>query len=220
MPASESSSDPEQPTSESSLLRDTEEHSSTRPEWDPTRYGRVEQSVLKPPGLDGVAGPARNALVGVLARIAPNDLEVHQALEDLRSMIEETVRREVRTLAKEMNANFEAIEARFEAKFEAGFKVIEARLEAVESQLKMMRWMMSVMITLNLAVLALLVGNLFYDRPSGTPIMLPPGTTLQVPAGTVTAQPVGSVRVTDPTEPAQPVGTAAATDPPADQTAP
>ena len=58
----------------------------------------AEQSVLKSSASADAEGRSRGGLVDLMARISPDSVEVHEAWMDLRSMIEEVVRREFQWL--------------------------------------------------------------------------------------------------------------------------
>ena len=71
----------------------------------------AEQSVLEPLATAVAEGRPRGGLVALLSRISPDPLAVHNAWEDLRSMIEEVVQREVQSLEKRIGAEIRAEEA-------------------------------------------------------------------------------------------------------------
>ena len=105
------------------------------------------------PEFEATESRYRNGLVGILSRVASNTLEVNHAVEDLRAMIEETVRREIGVFRKEMNVKFESLRGEIRAlrkEMEAGFR-------AIERELTVLRWMMGAMITLLIVVFVLVV---------------------------------------------------------------
>lgn len=212
MSASESKSTSERSSSEVTQREDGENRDATRPAGESPGSGQVAQSVPVVPGIEATESRYRNGLIGILSRVTSNPFEVNHAVEDLRSMIEETVRREVGVLRKEMDA---------------GFKAVEARFKAIESQLTMVRWMLGAVFTMLAAVLAALVALIVIvvnlassvDR-SGTPLPPPPSATVQAPAKTETVPPTGAVPGRESSAVAAPGGTAVTADPPADQTTP
>ena len=219
MAASESGSTSERSSSESTQREDGENRDPTRPAGESPGSVQVEQSVAAVPGIEATESRYRNGLIRILSLVTPDSFAVNHAVEDLRSMIEETVRREVGVLRKEMDAGFKAVEARF--------KAVEARFKAIESQLTMVRWMLGAVFTMLAAVLAALVALIVIvvnlassvDR-SGTPLPPPPSATVQAPAKTETVPPTGAGPGRESSAVAAPGGTAVTADPPADQTAP
>ena len=207
MATSESGSMSERSPNESTQREDGENRDPTRPAGESPGSVQVEQSVAAVPGIEATESRYRNGLIRILSLVTPDSFAVNHAVEDLRAMIEETVRREVGVLRKEMDAGFKASDAQF----------------------KMIRWMLGAVFTMLAAVLTALVALIVIvvnlasslDR-SGTPPPPPPppSATVQVPARTQTVPPTGAVP--DPEDPAitAPGGTALTADPPADQTTP
>ena len=189
-----------------------ENREATRPAGESPVSGQVEQSVPAVPEVEATESRYRTGLVRMLSRVTSDPLEVYHAMENLRAMIEETVRREIGTLRREVNA---------------GFKSIEARIESLESQFKMYRSLIVAVITLLVALITMvaalivLVVNLVAsaDR-SGTPLPSPPSATVQAPARTETVSPTGAVPGSEAPALAAPGGTAVTADQPADQSTP
>ena len=222
MPKSGSSSVSEKSAAESAQRRDSKDHGSERSEKETPPSGQFEQSILEPPPLETPESPYPGGLVSLLSQVTPDSFEVNRALEDLRSMIERTVRREVGWLAKVISAKLEAFgsklearDVRSEARSEARFAANEARLESLESQFRMIRWMLGLMFAMLLAVLVLLVT----ERRSTAPLPLPRDAAVQVPVGTETSQPRGAP-VHEATELSGPAETSDGSEAPADSTVP
>ena len=109
MPESESSSTPEQPPSESTQRGDSEQPDATRPAGESSGSGQVEQSVAAAPEFEATETRYPDGLVGFLGRVASDPFEVNHAVEDLRAMIEATVRREIGVFRREVNVKFESL---------------------------------------------------------------------------------------------------------------
>ena len=153
MPRSESSSDPEQSAAESSQRHDSEGHRSECPEKETPRLGQCEQSIAEPPPLEIPESPYPDGLVRLLSHVLPDSFEVNRALENLRLMIERTVWREMDWLAREIGAKLEASEAKSEARSAAN----EAGLASLESEFKMICWLLGLNIAMLVAILVLLL---------------------------------------------------------------
>ena len=95
-------------------------------------------------------------------------------MEDLKAIIKESIQGAFEAICKEINPEFETVEAKFEptdakfatieakfeptdAKFEAFRTEMNAGFNALESQLTTLCWMMGAIITLLVAALAALV---------------------------------------------------------------
>ncbi len=109
MTESESSSTPEQPPSESTQRGDSEQPDATRPAGESSGSGQVEQSVAAAPEFEATETRYPDGLVGFLGRVASDPFEVNHAVEDLRAMIEATVRREIGVFRREVNVKFESL---------------------------------------------------------------------------------------------------------------
>ena len=219
MPRSESSSDPEQSAAESSHRRESEDHGSECSEKETPRLGQFEQSIAEPSPLDIPESPYPDGLVGLLSQVTPDSFEANRALEDLRLMIERTVRREIDWLAREIGAQLEAFGAKSEAreaKSEVRFAAIESRLESLESQFRMIRWMLGLNIAMLIAILVLLLS----ESRSPTSHPLPRGDAVQAPAETETAQSPGDTPVSETTEISSPTANSDGSEAPADHTVP
>lgn len=118
-----------------------------------SRLGQFEQSIAEPPQLDIPESLYPDGLVRLLSHVLPDSLEVNRALENLRLMIERTVWREMDWLAREIGAKLEASEAKSEARSAAN----EAGLASLESEFKMIRWLLGLNIAMLVAILVLLL---------------------------------------------------------------
>ena len=90
----------------------------------------AEQSVLKSSAPADAEGRSRGGLVDLMARISPEPVEVHEAWMDLRSMIEEVVRRE-----------FQWLEARIAAKLDG----VKSELKALRAECVKMWWLLGIL---------------------------------------------------------------------------
>lgn len=91
----------------------------------------AEQSVLEPVATPVAEGRPRGGLVSLLSRISTDPLVVHDAWQDLCSMIEEVVGREIRALEKRIGAEIRAVEANVMSKVSA----VMSKVGAVEAKL-------------------------------------------------------------------------------------
>ena len=92
----------------------------------------AEQSVLEPVVTAVAEGRPRGGLVTLLSRISTDPLAVHNAWEDLRSMIEEVVQREVQALEKRIGVEIRAVESKLRSEIGG----VAAKLSGVESKLR------------------------------------------------------------------------------------
>ena len=194
----------------------------------------AEQSVLDPTAA-GVEERPRGRLVDLLGRISTGPLDVHEAWEDLRSMIEGVVGREFRRLEERMEAKFRRLEERMEAKFrrleermEAKVRRLEERMEAkfdaLQSEFAVMRWMVGVLIALVIALLALIITIFIFvasdwmnSRPASHPVEQVEQTrdeTLATPGRAVSEEPPASASGADLGTDAESAGSPADADPP------
>ena len=172
----------------------------------------AEQSVLDPTAAVVEERP-RGRLVDLLGRISTGPLDVHEAWEDLRSMIEGVVGREFRRLEERMEAKFRRLEERMEAKF-----------DALQSEFAVMRWMVGVLIALVIALLALIITIFIFvasdwmnSRPASHPVEQVEQTrdeTLATPGRAVSEEPPASASGADLGTDAESAGSPADADPP------
>lgn len=161
----------------------------------------AEQSVLDPTAAVVEERP-RGRLVDLLGRISTGPLDVHEAWEDLRSMIEGVVGREVRRLEERM----------------------EAKFDALQSEFAVMRWMVGVLIALVIALLALIITIFIFvasdwmnSRPASHPVEQVEQTrdeTLATPGRAVSEEPPASASGADLGTDAESAGSPADADPP------
>ena len=163
--------------------QDAGNRDATRPAEASPDSGQIEQSVLVAPEFEATESRYRAGLVRALSRLTPDAFEVNQAVEDLRALIEGAVRREVGALRREMNVRLEAFGAMFDAKFEAKF-------DALQFQIKMMRWVLGIVVVMQIATFGMMYRLVFVEDRSRTPP--PPSPTLQAPAGTEAAPTTGT----------------------------
>lgn len=216
MPKSEPSSVPQQSATEPSQLRESEGHRSGRSEKEPPRSGQFEQSIAEPPPLEPPESPYLDGLVGLLSQVSSDSFVVNRALEDLRLLIERIVRREVGWFARVISAKLEAREAKSEARSEARFAAIESKLDSLESQFRMIRWLLGLIFGMLIAILVLLLS----ENRSPRSVPPPRGEAVQAPAETETAQPPSDMPVRETTELASPTGNSDGSEAPADETVP
>ena len=241
MAESESSPTSKQSSPESTQRGDGEHRDTTRPAGESPPSGQVEQSVAAVQEVEAPESRYQAGLVGILSQMTSDPLEVHHAVEDLRGLIEATVRREIgvlrremhvmfesfrremdgkfESLRREMNGKFEAIEARFKG-IEDRFKGIEDRFKGIESQLTMIRWMLGAIITLLVALIIVVFDMARSDDRSGTPLPQPQSVTVQAPTKTETVAPTGATPSNEASTLAAPGEPSVSEDLPADQPAP
>ena len=206
---------------------DSGNRGATEPAGESPGSGQVEQSVPVTTDFKATESRLPTGLTHFLSRVASDPFEVSHAVEDLRTLIEETVRREVGGLRNEVEVRFEALDKQVEVRFEALDKRVEVRFEALESKFQTLNRVMGVVISLLVALLAsvialivLVVTMVLSEDRSGATLPPPPTPTVQAPAETEVAPPPGAVLGTEvpalgaPGEPSHPA------DPPADQPTP
>ena len=183
----------------------------------------AEQSVLDPTAAVVEERP-RGRLVDLLGRISTGPLDVHEAWEDLRSMIEGVVGREFRRLEERMEAKFRRLEERMEAKVRRLEERMEAKFDALQSEFAVMRWMVGVLIALVIALLALIITIFIFvasdwmnSRPASHPVEQVEQTrdeTLATPGRAVSEEPPASASGADLGTDAESAGSPADADPP------
>ena len=213
MPVSEPEriSDSETLGDEASPRGQSEEPGRASPETESGSSAAVRQRIYEPSELDVAEGRRRGVLAGLLARISTDPVEVHDAWEDLRSLIQEIVRREVRTLEKTMSAKIDVVRSEMQS--------LRSEMQSLRSEFAAMRWMIGVLIALVVALIALVVGSLLYSGPDGLPVERSRGATLQMPAAGVSEQSPGIASGAVLEKADEPAGTPAEADPSADRNA-
>lgn len=169
----QSSSTPKQSSSESEPRGDSGNRGATETAGKSLGSGQVDQSVATAREFEASEGHPRTGLVRISSQVTASPFELNHSVKDLRALIEATARREIWVLRKEV--------------------------EALQSEFKMVRWMLGAVITLLVALLASQVALfvlLVNMAPSvgrlGTPLPPPRSPTVQVPAETETVPPTGT----------------------------
>ena len=109
--------------------------------------------------------PKHDALLRLFAKIEQDPITVHEALEDIRAVSGENIRKDIEGLEIRMTARFDTtdaridtIDARFDtidARFDAlrtwvtaRFDTTDARLDGLQREISSLRWMIGVGFTL------------------------------------------------------------------------
>ena len=109
--------------------------------------------------------PKHDALLRLFAKIEQDPITVHEALEDIRAVSGENIRKDIEGLETRMTARFDTtdaridtIDARFDtidARFDAlrtwvtaRFDTTDARLDGLQREISSLRWMIGVGFTL------------------------------------------------------------------------
>lgn len=174
----------------------------------------AEQSVLEPVATAVAEGRPRGGLIALLSRISTDPLAVHDAWEDLRSMIEEVVGREIRALEKRIGTEIRAVETRVMSKVDAVETRVMSELKSLRAEFVMMRWVLGTLAAVNIALLAMVVSMFIFfvndrmdSRPEVNPVEETRGATLPASGNVVADEPSASVSASDlgiDTEPAEP----------------
>ena len=112
----------------------------------------AEHSVLESFAPPVAESRPRGGLVDLLARISAAPRVVHDAWVDLRFVIEEVVRREVRGL---------------ETRIGARVGRVESELKSIRSELVMMRWMLGILAALGISLLVLVSAMFIFLLATG-----------------------------------------------------
>lgn len=198
MVATESGSVPEPSAHELAGCRDAGNFGAPRAAEPAPDSGQVEQSVAVPPGRGTTESGYRAGLVRAVAKLTRNPFNVNQAMEDLRALIEETVRREVGVLRREMKIGF----------------------EAVELKPKIISWVLGIVVVIHVSMFGILVQTLLSEHRSCMPPPTAPSPTLLVPAGTETVPTTGPAAGDDAQASAAHSGSSGLADPAADPPTP
>ncbi len=106
--------------------------------------------------------PKHDALLRLFAKIEQDPITVHEALEDIRAISGENVRKDIEGLEIRTTARFDTIDARFDttdartdarfdttdARTDARFDTIDARFDALQREISSLRWMIGIGFTL------------------------------------------------------------------------
>ena len=184
----------------------------------------AEQSVLEPFAAVAEARP-RGGLVNLLAHISTDPRAVHDAWLDLRSMIEEVVRREVKALETKIEAKIDGVKSEVSG-LQSAVKGLQSDVSELKSEMKslraefvMMRWMLGILsaafIGLLCVVVAMVVAMFIFlasdrdrmdSRPEIDPIEQTREATLPAPGGVVANEPGASASDADLGIDAEPAG--------------
>ena len=150
----------------------------------------AEQSVLEPFAAVAEARP-RGGLVNLLARISTDPRAVHDAWLDLRSMIEEIVRREVKALETKIEAKIDGVKSEVNG--------LRSELKSLRAEFVMMRWMLGILTAAFIGLLGVVVAMFIFlasdrmdSRPEIDPIEQTREATLPAPGGVVADEPAAS----------------------------
>ena len=192
----------------------------------------AEQSVLEPVATAVAEGRPRGGLIALLSRIGTDPLAIHDAWQDLRSMIEEVVGREIRALEKRIGAEIRpvgsklvseirAMESRLMSEIRAMETRVMSELKSLRAESVMIRWVLGTLVAMNIAMLAmlvamfiLLVNDRMDPRPEVNPVEQIRGATLPAAGNVVADEQPASVSASDLGIDTEPAG------PPADEDSP
>ena len=181
----------------------------------------AEQSVLEPVATAVVEGRPHGGLIALLSRISTDPLAVHDAWQDLRSMIEEVVGREIRALEKRIGAEIHPVGSRLMSEIRALETKVMSELKSLRAECVMIRWVLGTLVAMNIAMLAmlvamfiLLVNDRMDPRPEVNPVEQIRGATLPAAGNVVADEQPASVSASDLGIDTEPAG------PPADEDSP
>ena len=98
--------------------------------------------------------PKHDALLRLFAKIEQDPITVHEALEDIRAVSGENIRKDIEGLEIRMTARFDTTDARIDtidARFDtvdARFDTTDARFDALQREISSLRWMIGIGFTL------------------------------------------------------------------------
>ena len=170
----------------------------------------AEQSVLKPVATAVAEGRPRRGLVSLLSRISTDPLVVHDAWQDLRSMIEEVVGREIRVLEKRIGAEIRPVGSKLVSEIRAMESRVMSELKSLRAECVIIRWVLGSLVAMNIAMLAMfifLVNDRMDSRPEVNPVEQTRGASLPAAGNVVADEQPASVSASDlgiDTEPAGP----------------
>ncbi len=84
--------------------------------------------------------PKHDALLRLFAKIEQDPITVHEALEDIRAISGENVRKDIEGLEIRTTARFDTIDARLDS--------TDARFDALQREISSLRWMIGIGFTL------------------------------------------------------------------------
>ena len=91
--------------------------------------------------------PKHDALLRLFAKIEQDPITVHEALEDIRAVSGENIRKDIEGLEIRMTARFDTTDARIDT-IDARFDTIDARFNGLQREISSLRWMIGVGFTL------------------------------------------------------------------------
>ncbi len=103
------------------------------------------------PALPPTEPPKHGALLRLFAKIEQDPIAVHEALEDIRAVSGENIRKDIEGLEIRTTARFDMIDARIDARFDttdARIDGLETRIEALQREISSIRWMIGIGFTL------------------------------------------------------------------------
>ena len=155
MSAPDSSSTPKQPSSEATQRGDSGQSAAPRRAGESSGPVQVEQSVAVAPDFEATETRYRDGLIHIFSQVASDPSEVNHAVEDLRALIEETVRREVAVLRGEFGAlrgEFGVLRKEMDVRFDALrkemdvlHKEMDVRFDALHKEMDVLRKEMDVL---------------------------------------------------------------------------
>ena len=158
MSAPDSSSTPKQSSSEATQRADSGQRAAPRRAGESPGPVQVEQSVAVAPDFEATETRYRDGLIHIFSQVASDPSEVNHAVEDLRALIEETVRREVGLLRGEfdvlrgefgaLRGEFGALRGEFDVlrgEFGVLRKEMDLRFEALGKEMGVLRKEMGVL---------------------------------------------------------------------------
>ena len=84
--------------------------------------------------------PKHDALLRLFAKIEQDPITVHEALEDIRAVSGENIRKDIEGLEIRMTARFDTTDARIDT--------IDARFDGLQREISSLRWMIGIGFTL------------------------------------------------------------------------
>ena len=84
--------------------------------------------------------PKHDALLRLFAKIEQDPITVHEALEDIRAVSGENIRKDIEGLEIRMTARFDTTDARIDT--------IDARFNGLQREISSLRWMIGIGFTL------------------------------------------------------------------------
>ena len=180
----------------------------------------AEQSVLEPSAAVAEARP-RGGLVNLLAHISTDPRAVHDAWLDLRSIIEEVVRREVKVLQTKIEAKIDGVNSEANGlnsdltEIKSDLTEIKSEMKSLRAEFVIMRWMLGILTAAVIGLLGVVVAMFIFlasdrdrmdSRPKIDPIEQTREATLPAPGGVVADEPAASAIDADLGTDAKPAG--------------